>query len=36
VFFHCLSRFVFGYTGSIEGYLRDLGKKFGEAVRIEG
>jgi hypothetical protein len=36
VFFRFLSRFVFGYTGSIEGYLRDLGKKFGEAVRIEG
>jgi hypothetical protein len=36
VFFRFLSRFVFGYTGSIEGYLRDLGKKFGEAVHIEG
>jgi hypothetical protein len=36
VFFRFLSRFVFGYTGSIEGYLRDLGKKFGEAVKIEG
>jgi len=36
VFFRFLSRFVFGYTGSIEGYLRDLGKKFGEAVNIEG
>ncbi len=35
VFFRFLSRFVFGYAGSIEGYLRDLGKKFGEAVRIE-
>jgi hypothetical protein len=35
VFFRFLSRFVFGYTGNIEGYLRDLGKKFGEAVRIE-
>jgi len=35
VFFRFLSRFVFGYTGSIEGYLRDLGKKFGEAVKIE-
>jgi hypothetical protein len=35
VFFRFLSRFVFGYTGSIEGYLRDLGKKFGEAVNIE-
>jgi len=35
VVFRFLARFVFGYTGSIEGYLRDLGKKFGEAVRIE-
>jgi len=35
VFFRFLSRFVFGYTGSIEGYLNDLGKKFGEAVHIE-
>jgi hypothetical protein len=36
VFFRFLSRFVFGYAGSIEGYLRDLGKKFGEAVNIQG
>ncbi|MGA3237735.1 MAG: hypothetical protein ABSG03_15680 [Bryobacteraceae bacterium] len=36
VFFRFLSRFVFGYTGSIEAYLRDLGKTFGEAVDIEG
>lgn len=35
VFFRFLSRFVFGYTGSIEGCLTDLGKKFGEAARIE-
>jgi hypothetical protein len=35
VFFRFLSRFVFGYAGAIEGYLRDLGKKFGEAVKIE-
>jgi hypothetical protein len=35
VFFRFLSRFVFGYAGSIEGYLRGLGNKFGEAVRIE-
>jgi hypothetical protein len=35
VFFRFLSRFVFGYTGNIEGVLNDLGKKFGEAVRIE-
>jgi hypothetical protein len=35
VFFRFLSRFVFGYTGSIEGYLNDLAKKFGERIRIE-
>jgi hypothetical protein len=35
VFFRFLSRFVFGYTSNIEGYLRDLGKKFGETVQIE-
>ena len=35
VFFRFLSRFVFGYTSSIEGVLKDLGKEFGEAVRIE-
>ena len=36
VFFRFLSRFVFGYTSSIEAYLRDLGTKFGEAVHVEG
>jgi hypothetical protein len=35
VIFRFLSRFVFGYTGSIESYLRDLGAKFGEQTRIE-
>jgi len=30
--FRFLSRFVFGYYGSQEGYLRALGKKFGETV----
>jgi hypothetical protein len=35
VFFRFLSRFVFGYTGSVEGYLRGLGKKFGETINIE-
>ena len=35
VIFRFLARFVFGYTSSIEGYLRDLGAKFGEAVAIE-
>jgi len=35
VIFRVMARFVFGYTGSIETYLKDLGAKFGEAVRIE-
>jgi len=35
VIFRFLARFVFGYTGSIDGYLKDLGAKFGEAVTIE-
>jgi len=30
-----MARFVFGYTGSIETYLKDLGAKFGQAVNIE-
>jgi polyketide cyclase/dehydrase/lipid transport protein len=33
--FRFLSRFVFGYYGSIEGFLRNLGTKLGEPVRIE-
>jgi hypothetical protein len=33
--FRFLSRFVFGYYGSIEGFLRNLGAKLGEPVRIE-
>ena len=28
-----LSRFVFGYYGSLDGYLKALGKHFGEEVR---
>jgi|SRR5215467_700672 len=28
--FRFLSRFVFGYSGSIDGYLKSLSKKFGE------
>jgi hypothetical protein len=32
--FRFLSRFVFGYTGEIERYLRSLAKKFGEAPHI--
>ena len=35
VMFRFLARFFFGYTSSIEGYLRDLGAKFGQAVAIE-
>ena len=35
VLFRFMARFFFGYTASIEGYLRDLGAKFGEAVAIE-
>jgi uncharacterized protein YndB with AHSA1/START domain len=30
--FRFLARFVFGYTATMEGYLRALGKKFGEEV----
>ena len=35
VLFRFLSRFVFGYAGSIEAYLQNLGAKFGEEPRIE-
>ena len=34
VIFRFMARFFFGYTGSIEGYLRDLGAKFGQDVEI--
>jgi Polyketide cyclase / dehydrase and lipid transport len=33
--FRFLSRFIFGYYGSIEGFLRNLGARLGEPVRIE-
>ena len=33
--FRFLARYVFGYCGSIEGFLRNLGTKLGEPVRIE-
>jgi hypothetical protein len=36
VIFRFMARFFFGYTGSIETYLRDLGAKFREPVAIEG
>jgi hypothetical protein len=35
VIFRFLARFFFGYTASIEGYLRDLGHRFGELIVIE-
>ncbi len=35
VIFRFMARTFFGYTASIEGYLRDLGAKFGQAVEIE-
>ena len=33
-FFRFMSRFVFGQTSTMEGYLRSLAKKFGEEPRI--
>jgi hypothetical protein len=30
--FRCLARFVFGYAGSLESYLKSLGGKFGQDV----
>ena len=36
VIFRFMARFFFGYTASIEGYLRDLGMKLGELVTMEG
>jgi len=35
VIFRFVARFFLGYTSSIENHLRDLGRKFGETVRIE-
>jgi hypothetical protein len=34
--FRFMARFFFGYTATLETYLRDLGVKFGQAVSIEG
>jgi len=31
--FRFMSRFIFGYYGSLDGYLEALGKRFGETVR---
>ena len=35
VIFRFLARFVFGYSATIDTYLRDLGAKFGQPVKIE-
>ena len=35
VFFRFLSRYIFGYTATMDTYLKDLGKKFGETTTIE-
>jgi uncharacterized protein YndB with AHSA1/START domain len=32
--FRFMSRFVFGLTATMDTYLRDLGKKFGETVQV--
>jgi hypothetical protein len=33
--FRFIARFIFGHTATIEGFLRDLGAKFGERTAIE-
>jgi uncharacterized protein YndB with AHSA1/START domain len=33
VFFRALARFVFGYTGTMDGYLQSLATRFGEATK---
>jgi hypothetical protein len=35
VIFRFVARYFMGYTRTIDGYLRDLGRKFGETVQIE-
>jgi hypothetical protein len=35
VIFRFMARFIFGYYGSIETYLRDLGAKFSQPITIE-
>jgi hypothetical protein len=35
VIFRFVARFFMGYSSSIEGYLNDLGRKFGESIQIE-
>jgi uncharacterized protein YndB with AHSA1/START domain len=34
-FFRFMARFIFGYTSTMETYLKDLGRKFGESVAPE-
>ena len=34
-FFRFMARYVFGYTGTMETYLRNLGKKLGQDVTPE-
>jgi hypothetical protein len=34
-FFRFMARFVFGYTGTMEAYLRDLAAKFGEQATLK-
>jgi hypothetical protein len=36
VIFRFMARYIFGHTGTMETYLRDLGRRFGENVEIEG
>jgi hypothetical protein len=33
--FRFLSRFVFGYSGTIDTYLKSLGRKFGEQTKVQ-
>jgi Polyketide cyclase / dehydrase and lipid transport len=35
VFFRFMSRYTFGYTATMDTYLKDLGKKFGQTVTIK-
>lgn len=32
IFFRAMARFFFGYTSTMDGYLKQLGKKFGEEI----
>lgn len=33
--FRFLARYVFGYASTIEGYLKDVGKRFGQEAKVE-